>query len=108
VVLAVVLPLLAREASLLNEPNALILVRGACLAMVGLSLNVLLGYAGQVSLGQYAFVGIGAFTTGIVTGVDDLRLPWLAGLVAAGAVGALLALLVGLRPCACAASTSRW
>jgi ABC-type branched-subunit amino acid transport system ATPase component/ABC-type branched-subunit amino acid transport system permease subunit len=94
--LAVALPLLAGAGPLLSEPHALILVRAVCLALAGLSLNVLLGYAGQVSLGQFAFVGVGAFTTGIVTGVDDLRLPWLVGLLAAGVVGALLALLVGL------------
>jgi ABC-type branched-subunit amino acid transport system ATPase component/ABC-type branched-subunit amino acid transport system permease subunit len=94
--LAVAVPLLAGRTGLLNEPHALILITGVVLALAGLSLNVLLGYAGQISLGQYAFVGIGAFTTGLVTGVNDLRLPWVAGLVAATAVGALLAFLVGL------------
>jgi ABC-type branched-subunit amino acid transport system ATPase component/ABC-type branched-subunit amino acid transport system permease subunit len=95
-VLAAVLPSLAEQVGLLNEPHALLLIGGVTLALAGLSLNVLLGYAGQISLGQYAFVGIGAFTTGIVTGVDDLRLPWLVGLLAAGAVGAGLAFLVGV------------
>jgi len=94
--LAVAAPLLAGRIGLLNEPHALILITGVVLALAGLSLNVLLGYAGQISLGQYAFVGIGAFTTGLVTGVNDLRLPWLVGLAAAAAVGALLAFLVGL------------
>ncbi len=93
---AVVAPLLAGQTSLLSQPHALILVKGVVLALAGLSLNVLLGYAGQISLGQYAFVGIGAFTTGLVTGVNDLRLPWLAGLAASAAVGAGLAFLVGL------------
>jgi ABC-type branched-subunit amino acid transport system ATPase component/ABC-type branched-subunit amino acid transport system permease subunit len=55
-----------------------------------------MGYAGQISLGQFAFVGVGAFTTGIVTGVDQLRLPWAAGLVAAAVAGGLIAFLVGL------------
>src|SRR3954454_6906959 len=32
----------------------------AIYAMVGLSMNVLVGYTGQISLGQQAFVGIGA------------------------------------------------
>ncbi|HLF40821.1 MAG TPA: hypothetical protein VI854_05020, partial [Acidimicrobiia bacterium] len=32
-------------------------------AIIGLSLNVLLGYTGQISLGHQAFVGIGAFTS---------------------------------------------
>jgi ABC-type branched-subunit amino acid transport system ATPase component/ABC-type branched-subunit amino acid transport system permease subunit len=94
--LAVALPPLAGHTVLLNEPHALILITGVVLAIAGLSLNVLLGYAGQISLGQFAFVGVGAFTTGIVTGVTDLRLPWMVALVASAATGGLLALLVGL------------
>ena len=95
-VVALFLPALAAKASLLNEPHALTLAEGCVLAIAGLSLNVLLGYAGQISLGQYAFVGVGAFTTGLVTGVTDLRLPWVVGLVASALAGGLIALLVGL------------
>jgi ABC-type branched-subunit amino acid transport system ATPase component/ABC-type branched-subunit amino acid transport system permease subunit len=94
--LAVALPPLAGHTFLLNEPHALILISGVVLAIAGLSLNVLLGYAGQISLGQFAFVGVGAFTTGIVTGVTDLRLPWMVALLASAGMGALLAFLVGL------------
>ena len=93
---ALLLPGLASTVGLLDEPNALRLTEGCVLAIAALSLNVLLGYAGQISLGQYAFVGVGAFTTGLVTGVTDLRLPWLVGLVASAVVGGLIALLVGL------------
>jgi ABC-type branched-subunit amino acid transport system ATPase component/ABC-type branched-subunit amino acid transport system permease subunit len=93
---AALLPGLAGKTVLLNEPHALLLAESCVLAIAGLSLNVLLGYAGQISLGQFAFVGVGAFTTGLVTGVHDLRLPWFAGLVAAAAAGALIAFLVGL------------
>lgn len=35
----------------------------AVFAIIGLSLNVVLGYTGQVSLGHHAFVGIAAFTS---------------------------------------------
>jgi ABC-type branched-subunit amino acid transport system ATPase component/ABC-type branched-subunit amino acid transport system permease subunit len=94
--LAAVLPPLLGRTPLLSDKNALLMASACAFAIAGLSLNVLMGYAGQISLGQFAFVGVGAFTTGIVTGVDDLRLPWLAGLVAATAVGAVLAFLVGL------------
>ncbi|MDX6268450.1 MAG: branched-chain amino acid transport system ATP-binding protein livM [Frankiales bacterium] len=95
-VVALFLPALAAQTPLLNEPHALILTEACVLAIAGLSLNVLLGYAGQISLGQYAFVGVGAFTTGLVTGVQDLRLPWLVGLIASAAAGGVIALLVGL------------
>lgn len=62
-------------------------------AIIGLSLNVLLGYAGQISLGHQAFVGIGAFTSAYV--VVDLQWGfWMAIAVAAG-LGALQAALLG-------------
>src|SRR5206468_12420184 len=37
-------------------------IYAAIFAMVGLSMNVLVGYTGQISLGQQAFLGIGALT----------------------------------------------
>ena len=94
-VLAAALPL-TLGAALLSDHNAL-LATGACaFAIAAISLNMLMGYAGQISLGQFAFVGVGAFTTGIVTSPEQMRLPWLAGLAAAAAVGGLIAFLVGL------------
>ncbi len=63
-------------------------------AIVGLSLLVLTGWAGQVSLGQMAFVAIGAAVGAVATTEWDLDLA-LAMLVA-GAVGAVTAVLVGL------------
>lgn len=38
-------------------------IYAAIFAMVGLSMNVLVGYTGQISLGQQAFLGIGAVTS---------------------------------------------
>ncbi|MGH3361987.1 MAG: branched-chain amino acid ABC transporter permease, partial [Nocardioides sp.] len=62
-------------------------------AIIALSLNILLGYAGQISLGHQAFVGLGAFTSAYV--VVDLQLSfWFALAVAAG-FGALQAGLLG-------------
>lgn len=57
-------------------------------------LALLFGYAGQISLGHAAFVGLGAYTSAYLVG--QLGLPWLAGVGAAiaiaAAAGALLAL----------------
>ncbi|HEX5772397.1 MAG TPA: branched-chain amino acid ABC transporter permease, partial [Nocardioidaceae bacterium] len=62
-------------------------------AIGGLSLNVLLGYAGQISLGHQAFVGLGAFTSAFI--VTNLQLSfWLAIAIAAG-FGAVQATLLG-------------
>lgn len=94
--LAVIVPLLLDRLGLLSDKNALLTSAACSYAIAAVSLNILMGYAGQISLGQFAFVGVGAFTTGIVTGVDQLRLPWFAGLLAAAAAGAIIAFLVGL------------
>jgi branched-chain amino acid transport system permease protein len=64
-----------------------------CYAVVALSLNVLLGYVGQISLGHAAFVGIGAFTSAYVV-TEQGQSFWVAILVAA-AVGGLQALVLG-------------
>lgn len=62
-------------------------------AIIGLSLNVLIGYAGQISLGHQAFVGIGAFTSAYV--VTELEQEFWLGVAVAAAVGALQALILG-------------
>ena len=76
-------------------------------AMVVLSMTVLTGWAGQLSLGQYAFVGLGGLTVlGLTQGNDipvpfdlfdlSLDLPWALAMVAATAVGVVTAVIVGL------------
>ncbi len=66
-------------------------------AIVGLSLNVLLGYAGQISLGHQAFVGIGAFTSAYITTVHEqnfvaaIGVTMMVGARAGAAAGARLA-----------------
>lgn len=62
-------------------------------ATIVLSLVVLTGLSGQISLGQASFVGIGAFTASHVAGTDGSI--WLAMLVAA-AVAAPVGVLVGM------------
>src|SRR5687767_6581068 len=65
----------------------------ACYAIVALSLNVLLGYVGQISLGHAAFVGIGAFTSAYVMTVQGQSF-WVA-VLAAAAIGGAQALVLG-------------
>ena len=70
----------------------------AIFVMVGLSMNVLTGYTGQISLGHQAFVGLGALTAANVvsTGIVDAD-PFMfgVGLVSAAAASAGAALLLG-------------
>jgi len=61
--------------------------------IVAVGLGLLMGYAGQVSLGQAAFYGVGAYTTAVLTTRYGLN-PWL-GVVAAMAVPALIAYVFG-------------
>ena len=60
-------PILLGEAGVLNDTRALVLGEAVCFAIAGLSLNVLMGYAGQISLGHFAFFGIGAFVSSKLT-----------------------------------------
>jgi len=67
-------------------------------AIIGLSLNVLLGYAGQISLGHQAFVGVGAFTSAYMVTVHEQNFVAAVGIaVAVGAAQALILGLVSLR-----------
>jgi ABC-type branched-subunit amino acid transport system ATPase component/ABC-type branched-subunit amino acid transport system permease subunit len=71
--------------------SVLTVVVGA--AIIGLSVIVVTGLAGQLSLGQYAFAGIGAVASVVVsqrTGFFDL------GLVTAAVAGGVVAALLGI------------
>ncbi len=63
----------------------------AVVAAVGL--NVLTGFTGQISLGHAGFVGVGAYTSAILTA--KLGWPFLATLPAAGVMACLCGLVVG-------------
>lgn len=67
---------------------------GLLYAIVGISVVVLAGWAGQISLGQFAFAGIGAAVAGALSA--DAGADFFVSLLAAGLVGAALAVVVGL------------
>jgi sulfate-transporting ATPase len=64
------------------------------MAFVLLSVVVITGYAGQLSLGQFALAGFGAWVAGrlVDAGGWPFWLAWLAGIVAAVPVGVLFAI----------------
>ena len=62
-------------------------------AIVATGISLLMGYAGQVSLGQMAFYGIGAYTAAVMS---LHGLPPLLGLVAAPVVAFGVAVIVGI------------
>lgn len=88
VVLAVVTPLLIGP-SLSNSFSIM-----AIWAMVAISLVVLTGWAGQVSLGQFALVGVGALIAGNL--ISRWEVDLFISLAAATAAGAIAALLLGV------------
>ncbi len=63
-------------------------------AIVGLSLNILIGYTGQLSLGHQGFFGVGAFAAAYAATVRGV--PFALTFVIAILAGALIALLLGL------------
>lgn len=85
---AAVPPLLA--GNVWNQRIAL----AAIYAVIGLSVNLLIGHAGQISLGHQAFVGIGAFTTAYL--VSRLAVGFPVAVLAAAATGAAMAGVLGL------------
>ena len=90
---ALVLGLLAAPVVLDGYLVSLLIFSGVyAIAVVGLAL--LAGYAGQISLGQAAFFGIGAYTSALLTTRLGLS-PWL-GLPAAGVMGGLGAGAIGV------------
>ena len=62
-------------------------------AIAILSLNLLMGYAGQVSLGQAAFVGTGAFAAAQFA---DWNVPFPLTIILGALLAALVAAIVGL------------
>jgi len=69
-----------------------LLSRWAVLAIAAVGLNLTLGYAGQISLAQAAFLGIGAYTTAILT-TDGW--PFWSALLLAGGLGFGIGWLLG-------------
>ncbi|MCU1378767.1 MAG: ABC-type branched-chain amino acid transport system, permease component [Acidimicrobiales bacterium] len=87
-VLAIVVPMHA------GPSNVNLMAVAVIWGMVAVSLVVLTGWGGHISLGQFAIVGCGAVAAGNILERWDVDM--FVVLVAAGAVGALVALLIGL------------
>ncbi len=62
-------------------------------AVLGTSLNLVMGYVGEFSLGQTAFLGAGAYTAAILS--HNFGLPLWMTIPLAGLVGALFGLAIG-------------
>jgi len=91
--LAIAACLLALPFSIQNDYLLRLINIGIIYAILAVSLNFVLGYAGQISLGHAGFFGIGAYTAAIVTHGGSGELFWpvfvLSG-ITAGIAGAII------------------
>ncbi len=76
-----------------SQGQALLLAQTCVYAILGVSLFVLVNWCGQISLGHFAFVGVGAFTAARMSEAG-YSVPFV--LIVGGALGALVAIVVGL------------
>lgn len=63
-------------------------------SIIALGFNILLGYAGQISLGHAAFMGLGAYVSANLTGQYELS--FLSSLVLSGLIPMFIGLFLGL------------
>ena len=75
-----------------DEAHAYLLGRVAVFALIAVSLTILAGWAGQVSLGHFALVGMGAVVFARLS--DSVPLPLL--FLVAGVIGAGLSVVIGV------------
>ena len=87
-VVLVALPFLVKGEYLWISMQIVIAVIGA------VGLNILTGFTGQISLGQGAFLGVGAYTSAYITA--KMGLPFWVGVPAAGFVTALAGMIFGI------------
>lgn len=78
----------------LSNSQIFLLTSVVAFAIVGLSVTILTGHSGQISLGQVAFFGIGAAASYQLT--VELYVPFWISLLLSGLIGAGVAVLVGI------------
>lgn len=85
-------PWIARQLPTISHYPDLMVFAGIY-TLITLGLSLLMGYAGQISLGHAAFFGIGAYVSGVLSTQFDCN-PWL-GMLLGAAVAAMVAVIVG-------------
>lgn len=63
-------------------------------AIVGIGLNVLLGYSGLISLGTAGFMGLGAYSSAYLT--SDMNIPFIISLIISVTIPLIIGLIIGL------------
>lgn len=97
--IAAIAPMLLGAIGIVDDAWALRFGLGISVAVAAIGLNILMGYAGQLSLGHFAILGLGAFVSSKLTAPTaetPQALPFLVGVLGAIAAGAFIAFLIGL------------
>lgn len=92
-VLVVAVPALLIQFSVIDAYTAQILTLSGINAIMALSVNIICGITGQLSLGQAGFMAIGAYSTILLT--TNLHLPLPVSIILAGLVTAFFGFLIG-------------
>lgn len=93
IVIIMIFALALSYASGASDLGASFLGRAGIFAIIGLSLNILMGYAGQISLGHSAFVGVGAFAAAFLTTKQGI--PMYISIPLAAAIGGITSVILG-------------
>jgi branched-chain amino acid transport system permease protein len=89
------LVLLPVPLALANNEHLMSIATTIALAAIGaIGLNILVGYTGQISIGQGAFMMVGGYTAAILS--SRYGMPFWVGLLAGGAMSALVGILFGI------------
>jgi len=90
---AVIIPGILIGCSVIDAYTAQILTLGGINAIMALSVNIICGITGQLSLGQAGFMAIGAYSTVLLSSTFSLPLP--VSIVIAGIITAFFGFLIG-------------
>jgi branched-chain amino acid transport system permease protein len=92
IVLLILLPV---PLQLAQDEHLMSIVTGIALAAIGaIGLNILVGYTGQISIGQGAFMAVGGYTAAILS--SRYGMPFWFGILAGGCTSALVGTLFGI------------
>ena len=90
---AIVIPAVLIKLEVINAYTAQIITLSGVNAIMALSVNIICGITGQLSLGQAGFMAIGAYSTILFT--QNAGIPFVISVLLAGVVTAIFGFLIG-------------
>lgn len=93
-IILLLIPILNLQLDVFTNSTMTLMNRVVIFSIAALGFNILLGYAGQISLGHAAFMGIGGYTSAYLT--MELDMPFILSIILAGLIPMIIGLLLGL------------